>query len=151
VALIIIGVPSFAATEGPWPILHRPVDSRQYRSASGSQFLALAVCQVGKLAVLILLTTFFALGLHPLGGRWIQEHYYIMGKPQETYSYYGPLNWVMFNMGFHNEHHDFPMVAWSRLPQVSRLAPELYQTLFAHQSYSRLLLYFIFDKKINCI
>ena len=99
--------------------------------------------------VYLFFSTFFALGLHPLGGRWIQEHYYIMGKPQETYSYYGPLNWVMFNMGFHNEHHDFPMVAWSRLPQVSRMAPELYQTLFAHQSYSRLLLYFIFDKKIS--
>ena len=94
-------------------------------------------------------STFFALGLHPLGGRWIQEHYYIMGKPQETYSYYGPLNWVMFNMGFHNEHHDFPMVAWRRLPQVSRMAPEMYQTLFAHQSYARLLFYFIFDKKIS--
>lgn len=94
-------------------------------------------------------STFFALGLHPLGGRWIQEHYYIMGVPQETYSYYGPLNWVMFNMGFHNEHHDFPMVAWRRLPQVFRLAPESYQTLFAHQSYSRLIRQFILDKKIS--
>jgi sphingolipid 4-desaturase/C4-monooxygenase len=91
------------------------------------------------------LSTFFALGLHPLGGRWIQEHYYVMGAQQETYSYYGPLNWVMFNMGFHNEHHDFPMVAWCRLPHLYRMAPEFYQTLFAHQSYTRLLLHFLFD------
>jgi len=97
----------------------------------------------------LLLSTFFALGLHPLGGRWIQEHYHIMGKQQETYSYYGPLNWVMFNMGFHNEHHDFPMVAWSRLPQLYRMAPEFYRTLFAYQSYTRLVLKFIFDKEIS--
>ena len=95
------------------------------------------------------LSTFFALGLHPLGGRWIQEHYYVMGTQQETYSYYGPLNWVMLNMGFHNEHHDFPMVAWSRLPHLYRMAPEFYQSLFAHQSYTRLILRFLFDKNIS--
>jgi len=99
--------------------------------------------------IYLLLSTFFALGLHPLGGRWIQEHYDVMGKQQETYSYYGPLNWVMFNMGFHNEHHDFPMVAWSRLPQLYRMAPEFYRTLFAYQSYTRLVLKFIFDKEIS--
>jgi len=97
----------------------------------------------------LLLSTFFALGLHPLGGRWIQEHYDVMGKQQETYSYYGSLNWVMFNMGFHNEHHDFPMVAWSRLPQLYRMAPEFYRTLFAYQSYTRLVVKFIFDKEIS--
>jgi sphingolipid 4-desaturase/C4-monooxygenase len=95
------------------------------------------------------LSTFFALGLHPLGGRWIQEHYYIIGILQETYSYYGPLNWAMLNMGFHNEHHDFPMVAWRRLPHLYLMAPEFYQTLFAHQSYTRLLLTFLFDKNIS--
>ena len=81
----------------------------------------------------VCLSTFFALGLHPLRGRWLQEHYDLMGIPQETYSYYGPLNWVMPNIGFHNEHHDFPMVAWRRLPQLSRLAPDFYQPLWAHQ------------------
>ena len=94
----------------------------------------------------VFLSTFFALGLHPLGGRWLQEHYDVMGIPQETYSYYGPLNWVMLNMGFHNEHHDFPMVAWCRLPQLWRLAPDFYQPLYAHQSYTRLLLHFICNK-----
>jgi len=72
-----------------------------------------------------------------------------MGKPQETYSYYGPLNWVMLNMGFHNEHHDFPMVDWRRLPRLHHLAPEFYQPLLAYRSYTRLILKFICDKNIS--
>jgi len=41
------------------------------------------------------------------------------------------------------------MVAWRRLPHLYRMAPEFYQTLFAHQSYTRLLLQFLFDKNIS--
>jgi sphingolipid 4-desaturase/C4-monooxygenase len=96
----------------------------------------------------LVLSCIFAIGLHPMGGRWIQEHY--LFKPgQETYSYYGPLNKLCFNMGYHNEHHDFMMVPWSRLPKIRKIAPEYYDNLFYHTSWVRVLLKFIFDPGMN--
>jgi sphingolipid delta-4 desaturase len=96
----------------------------------------------------LLLSVFFGLGLHPLGARWIQEHY-VFEPPQETYSYYGPLNAVAFNVGFHNEHHDFPSVPWTRLPRIREAAPEAYDGLVFHRSWSRLLLRFLGDPSIT--
>lgn len=93
-------------------------------------------------------STFFAFGLHPLGGRLIQEHYIV--KPgQETYSYYGPANLVALNVGYHNEHHDFSAVPWSKLPQVKALAPEFYDPLVSHRSWTALWLRFIFDPSMS--
>ncbi|MCP4912001.1 MAG: fatty acid desaturase [Oligoflexia bacterium] len=94
------------------------------------------------------LSTLFALGLHPLGGRWIQEHY-ITKEGQETYSYYGPLNKVTFNMGYHNEHHDFMNVPWVNLPKLKKLAPEYYDSLVSYQSWTKVLLNFIFNPKMD--
>ncbi|MCG8607385.1 fatty acid desaturase [bacterium] len=101
-----------------------------------------------KALIYLLLSLAFAVGLHPLGARWIQEHY-VTNYPQETYSYYGPLNLIAFNVGYHNEHHDFPSVPWSRLPQIRKAAPEYYDTLVSHDSWSKLLCKFLFDRNIS--
>lgn len=88
----------------------------------------------------------FSVGLHPLGARWVQEHF-TFDPEQETFDYYGPLNRVALNIGYHNEHHDFPDVPWRRLPQLRDAAPEFYKTLKTHPSWVKLFLTFIFDKR----
>jgi len=96
----------------------------------------------------LVLSFFFSVGLHPLGARWIQEHYLTAGE-QETYSYYGVFNKVAFNVGYHNEHHDFPSVPWNKLPQIRKDAPEFYDTLTYHTSWTKLFFRFLFDKEIS--
>ena len=43
-----------------------------------------------------------------------------------TYSSYGLWNYLLFNTGYHNEHHTFANVPWNRLPKLRRLAPETF-------------------------
>jgi sphingolipid 4-desaturase/C4-monooxygenase len=101
-----------------------------------------------KAVVFLTASFFFSVGLHPLGGRWIQEHYLTQGE-QETYSYYGPLNTVAFNVGYHNEHHDFPSVPWNKLPSIKQKASSYYDSLASHNSWTKLWLRFIFDRELS--
>ena len=136
----------------------RPPRLKEIRFANAWTFLnwvvvfaydAAMVLLFGPGALLYLaLSFFFSIGLHPLGARWIQEHY-LTAPPQETYSYYGPLNTVALNVGYHNEHHDLPSVPWNRLPRLRAAAPELYDTLAWHRSWSKLLWRFLADPGIS--
>ena len=92
-------------------------------------------------------------GLHVASVHFIAEHYSLTEntmynndpyKSQDTYSYYGPLNAVMYNGGYHIEHHDFPRIPFRNLPKLKALAPEYYDTLEYHMSYLEVLLCFIF-------
>src|SRR5580704_7740872 len=117
------------------------------------------IAQIGCMALLaiwaggapfkyLVTSTVFAIGLHPLGARWIQEHF-VLVPGQETYSYYGPLNKVSFNVGFHNEHHDLMTIPWPRLPEIRRLAPEFYEGLHSYKSWTALLVRFVSDREIT--
>ena len=93
----------------------------------------------------LLISGFFAIGLHPMGARWIAEHYAVH-PDQETYSYYGFINKIAFNIGYHNEHHDFPQaIPQSRLPLLSEQAKEFYEPLYKHDSYLMVLWNFFTD------
>lgn len=89
--------------------------------------------------------TLLGLGLHPSAGHFIAEHYEFI-KGQETYSYYGFWNFFNFNVGYHNEHHDFPRIPWTKLAEVKRIAPEYYD-LPSYDSYVSVMIKYVFDKE----
>lgn len=101
-----------------------------------------------KALIFLLASFFFSVGLHPLGARWVQEHYLTHGD-QETKSYYGPLNTVNLNVGYHNEHHDFPSIPWNNLPKLKEIGGNHYTSLHYHTSYTKLLFQFLFDRNLS--
>ncbi|KAJ3477787.1 hypothetical protein NLG97_g8744 [Lecanicillium saksenae] len=117
-----------------------------------------------KAVLYLVLSSFLAGSLHPVAGHFIAEHYvYETVTPAqrdpankvpvpETFSYYGPLNWVTYNVGLHNEHHDFPAIPWTRLHKVNRIASEFYDDLPRHESWVYAIWRFIWDPSVgmNC-
>lgn len=93
--------------------------------------------------IYLLQSAFFAGSLHPCAAHFIAEHYMFGGIAQETWSYYGPLNILAYNVGYHNEHHDFPSVPWTRLPELRKIAPEYYDCLPRHTSWPMVTVQFI--------
>merc|ERR1719197_2446321 len=94
---------------------------------------------------------FLAGGLHPCAGHFISEHYVFphLDEKQETYSYYGPLNYVTYNVGYHNEHHDFPFVPWSRLPLVTEITSEYYDPLPKCESWCGVIWGYVTNPKLG--
>ena len=95
----------------------------------------------------LLLGTILGTGLHPMSGHFLEHLEVIDG--QETYSYYGFWNYLTYNVGYHNEHHDFPSVPGSRLPQLKDLAIDTYTKLPCHDSWCSLLWAFVVSGKTN--
>jgi sphingolipid 4-desaturase/C4-monooxygenase len=111
----------------------------------------------GTSSVLYLaVSTILGMGLHPCAGHFIAEHFVFPSTNTttnnnsndddyqncivpETYSYYGVVNYFTFNVGYHNEHHDFPFIPGSRLPQVYDIAKEYYAVLPHHTSYMKVM------------
>jgi sphingolipid delta-4 desaturase len=120
--------------------------------------------------VYLIMSSFLAGSLHPCAAHFIAEHYVFarseleLGGGQrlgrktpydasiplpETYSYYGPLNVLTYNVGLHNEHHDFPAVPWTRLPRLHEIAKEFYADLPHHKSWVRVIWQFILDDAVG--
>jgi sphingolipid delta-4 desaturase len=119
----------------------------------------------------LLMSSFLAGSLHPCAGHFIAEHYFFTFAnggineaadpkaakdglsaslvPTETFSYYGPLNWLTYNVGLHNEHHDFPAIPWTRLHAVHDIAAEFYDPLPCHKSWVWVIWTFILDKNVG--
>lgn len=105
-------------------------------------FDTLAVRMVGwEPLAFLALSALFAGGLHPCAGHFLSEHY----GGQETYSYYGALNALTWNVGYHVEHHDFPRVPWSRVRALHREAREFYDGLESHRSWTKNAVAFVCD------
>jgi sphingolipid 4-desaturase/C4-monooxygenase len=92
----------------------------------------------GAAALYLVLSTLLGMGLHPMAGHFVAEHYTFV-RGQETYSYYGPLNWFSFFVGYHNEHHDFPNFAGRNLRTLRDSAPDHYEHLPVHHSWTKVI------------
>ena len=109
----------------------------------------------------LVLSSFLAGSLHPLAGHFIAEHYVYEPVPSparnprnrvpvpETFSYYGIANLLTYNVGLHNEHHDFPAVPWTRLRKLNEIAHEFYDELPQHTSWTMALWRFVWDENVG--
>ena len=77
-----------------------------------------------------------------MAGHFIAEHF-VYNKGQETYSYYGPLNWLSLHVGYHTNT-TFPSYL-GRDYLVRKIAPEFYDDIPHYYSWSKCLYDFIMD------
>ena len=103
--------------------------------------------------IFLILSLIIAGGLHPTAGHFISEHTLFDANNCEidTRSYYGILNKITLNVGYHNEHHDFIYIPWSRLPLVKKYANKYYDDLPQCNSWILTLIFFCIDNPIRII
>jgi len=111
-----------------------------------------------KPLIYLIFSSFLAGSLHSYAGHFIVEHYILsyttpsktgdaaaVPFPDETFSYYGPLNILCYNVEYHNEHHDFPFIPLTQLPKLRDIAHEFYEDLPCHKSWSLVIYDFILN------
>eukprot|EP01041_Mallomonas_annulata_P012536 gene12536-26409_t len=125
----------------------RPIDNANIYFIYFTNALVVYFCGLRGL-LYILASTVLGMGFHPCAGHFLAEHL-VFVEGFETYSYYGPLNWVCWNVGYHNEHHDFPRVPGWRLPQVKAIASEFYDNLPFHKSWTMVIWKFITNPTLS--
>lgn len=116
-----------------------------------------------RMAFYLIFSFFVILNFHPIAGERLSDHSHLFkmkdiqifeerngmknrGVQLEslgTFSYYGPINKITFNAGYHVEHHDFPSIPGSKLPLVRKIAPEFYNSLPYYTSRTRAIWNFI--------
>jgi sphingolipid 4-desaturase/C4-monooxygenase len=109
---------------------------------------AIGVLMGPRAIVYLLLSGLFTFGAHPVSLRGYAEHF-DQTPEQPTNSYYGPLNLLSFNVGYHVEHHDLPAVPWNRLPEVRRRAAAFYNRLATTRSWALLWARFIAEPEVS--
>lgn len=125
----------------------RPIDMVNNIFIISTDILVAYFCGPRGLLYLVA-STLLGMGFHPVAGHFIAEHY-VFVEGHETYSYYGALNYLCWNVGYHNEHHDFPRVPGWKLPLVKSMAPEYYDNLPQHKSWVMVLWNYVTDPNMG--
>ena len=127
----------------------KPTRWQVYNVIGQFAFVGLFIAFFGWIPIVyLLLSVFLSGGLHPISGHFISEHY-VSEEGQETYSYYGFWNKITFNVGYHNEHHDFPNIPGKHLPELHTLANDQYRSLKSYQSWSKVMAMFLRSESMN--
>jgi sphingolipid delta-4 desaturase len=133
------------------PLLVKPLPVTSYliwASIIQYAFDGLIIYHLGWRSFFYLLVgSIFGGSLHPISGHFIAEHFeFVPG--QATYSYYGPMNYICYNVGYHIEHHDFPRIPCTRLHKLREIAPEWYN-LPSYNSWVKVLFDFVMDDNMS--
>jgi sphingolipid delta-4 desaturase len=133
------------------PLFVKPLDLDSYMVAGSVvqySFDACVVWFIGwKSLFYLLIGSVSGGGIHPISGHFISEHVeFVKGQP--TSSYYGPMNLITYNVGYHVEHHDFPRIPCGRLPLLRKIAPEWYN-IPNHESWLKVLWQFVQDNNVS--